>query len=605
MGYLRNHYLRILFYAKTFSLRINTITSVLIRIASILAFFLLIFFEGVPLATEERLLVKSILIFFIPLTFWIYICRTIITLLFIWPIKIAELAFKLSIIFLTALLIYANLPEAFNLNFEQTDLFQRISTYFIILLMVLRHVSQMIFSGRKKPMNPMRFFVLSFFTIIAIGTGLLMLPEATTTSITFTDALFTSTSAVCVTGLVVLDTSKDFTQFGQLIIMLLIQVGALGIMTFTSFFVIISRGEGSIHNRMALKEVVNHKQFGKIIHIVYGILFMTFLFEFIGAVSIYFSTDPSMFQSTGKHIMFSVFHSVSAFCNAGFSTISGGLMHPELSRNNFFLLIIAFLIIFGGLGFFVVSVGARGILSSLQLFHFTKKRHPIKSPLYFHEINFRLVIRTTTILLLGGTLLFYFLEYDGVLKNLPQSDKWIAAFFSSVTARTAGFNSLDFSALRLPSVLLFVGLMWIGGSPGSTAGGIKTTTFALAAKSFTALLLNRKNVIISYKRVSPETLRKVAAVIFSSVFLIFTGVFFLSVLEPQIPLQKLLYEYVSALGTVGVSMDVTPTLSLPSRYIIIVTMFIGRLGLITILLAFIKKRKPLDYYCPDTTIFIN
>jgi trk system potassium uptake protein len=564
----------------------------------------MIFFEGVPLAFDERQALLSVLHLFIPFILWIYAFRFLISLAFIRPLKTQELLFKGIIILSALFLMYGKPDTLLGFSSGQNDLFTRITTYIMILILLVRHVSPVFFAGRRSPMNPMRLFVVSFLFLIALGTGLLMLPEATTRSITFTDALFTSTSAVCVTGLVVLDTSADFTLFGQLVIMFLIQFGALGIMTFTSFFVILARGEGSIHSRMALKDLVNHTQFGKIINIIYGILFMTFFFELCGAVFIYFTTSD-IFSSRSEHVFFSVFHSVSAFCNAGFSNISGGFTHPELSGNFLFLLPISFLIILGGLGFFVIAKGFQGFRISFLFPRFKKTKNPQYQPGVFHEINFRLVVRTTLFLLAGGTVLFYLLEYNGLHSGMSEGEKWMSSFFSSVTARTAGFNTLDYSQLRLPAVLLFVGLMWIGGSPGSTAGGIKTTTFALAAKNFSALILNKKHVTIGYKRISDETLKKVSAILFSSVLVIMCGVFLLSIFEPDIPLHKLLFEYVSALGTVGLSMDVTSLLSVPSRYIIIFTMFLGRLGLISILLAFVRKRKQPDYYCPETTIFIN
>lgn len=564
----------------------------------------MIFFEGVPLTSGEREAVLSVLILFVPFTLWVYIFRSIVSLLFIRPVKVAEFFFKSSIILYALIVMYGNIHLFFGLSEQQSDLFYRISNYLLIIVLLIRHVSPVFFSGRKSPMNPMRLFVISFLVIISLGAGLLMLPEATTSPITFTQALFTSTSAVCVTGLVVLDTAKDFTIFGQSIILFLIQIGGLGIMSFTSFFVILARGEGSIHSRMALKDLVNHKQFGKIINILYGILLMTLLFEVIGAVLIYFSTS-GLFETESSHLFSSIFHSVSAFCNAGFSTIPGGLANSSFSFNYFFLFTICFLIITGGLGFFIVATAANSLSRSL-LFNKLRKRNDIRyQPGMFHEINFRLVVRTTLFLLLGGTILMYLLEYNGLHSGMNEADKWLASFFSAVTARTAGFNTLDYSNLRVPSLLLMIGLMWIGGSPGSTAGGIKTTTFALAAKNFGALIGNKKHVTIGYKRISEETLRKVSAIIFSSVILIVSGTFLLSIFEPQIPLQALLFEYVSALGTVGLSMNVTPELSIPSQYVIIITMFIGRLGLISILLAFVRKRKQADYYCPETTIFIN
>ena len=604
MGNFRNHFLRIHFYVRSLFLKINTVTSILIRIVSILGFFLMIFFEGIPVSPKEHQALLSVLRFFIPFVLWIYSFRFLVSLAFIKPLKKQELLFKGVIILFTLILMYGKIDTLLGLSPKQNDLFFRISTYFMILILLIRHVSPMLLAGRKSPMNPMRLFVVSFLSIIAIGTGLLMLPEATTKVISFTDALFTSTSAVCVTGLTVLDTPSDFTMFGQLVIMFLIQFGALGIMTFTSFFIILAKGEGSIHSRMAMKDLINHKQFGNIIDIVYGILFMTFMFELCGAALIYFSTTE-VFSSQSEHVFFSVFHSISAFCNAGFSNISGGLARPDLSNNFPFLFSISFLIILGGLGFFVIAKGSQGIRNSFR-FPLRRKLGKLQyQPGVFHEINFRLVIRTTFFLLVGGTVLFYLLEYNGLHSGMNESEKWMASFFSAVTARTAGFNAVDYSKLGLPAVLLFVGLMWIGGSPGSTAGGIKTTTFALAAKNISAIIMNKQHVIIGYKRISDKTLKKVSAIIFSSILVILLGVFLLSVFEPDIPLHKLLFEHVSALGTVGVSMGITTLLSVPSRYVIILTMFIGRLGLVSILMAFVKNRRQPDYYCPETTIFIN
>ncbi|AWW31114.1 ATPase [Echinicola strongylocentroti] len=455
-------------------------------------------------------------------------------------------------------------------------------------------------------LNPPLIFILSFLVLIAIGTVLLMLPNATHGPIHLIDALFTATSAVCVTGLIVLDTAKDFTIFGQLIIMLLFQLGGLGMMTFTSFFGFFFRGSFSIQNQLFLKDFINEDNFGQIFSTLMKVILFTFLVEGLAAVLIFFSLDNELFNGVGEMIFFSIFHSISGFCNAGFSILSDGLYEQGFRDNYNMQLIIAFSIILGGIGFPVV-LSYYGYLR-----HFVRGmyRKLVYKESYRHlprvvNIGTRLIVITTAILIVVGFLGYWILEYDHSMAGLDSYGKMVTAFFGAVTPRTAGFNTVDMAALSVPTVLLYLLLMWIGASPGSTGGGLKTSTFAVAILSSFSIAKGKDRVEVFRREVSSSTLRKAFAVTFLSFMVIGTAIFALMLFDRNLPLLSVVFEAFSAFSTVGLSLGITGSLSFGSKMVLILTMFIGRVGILTLLIAISKEVKNLSYRYPEESVFIT
>ncbi len=496
----------------------------------------------------------------------------------------------------------AEWPQSDLFSFLKGDL--AINTVFIFALIVEVSTNSLQLSNRNT--NPALLFVFSFLFIIFLGTGLLMLPNATYGGITMTNAFFTATSAVCVTGLIVVDTATYFTPLGQIFIIVLIQLGGLGIMTFTSFFGYFFKGGASFGNEFLLKELINEEKIGEIFKTLLKIVTLTFSIEAIGALLIYYTITPSFFSGDLSILGFSVFHSVSAFCNAGFSTLSAGLYQPGFRYNYNLHYIIGGLIIIGGLGFPIV-------FNYYQLLrHFLKNKFNqiLKRKGYIHipriiNVNTRLVMITTLLLIVGGFAFFMLSEYNHSLSGLSFRGKVAGAFFGSVTTRTAGFNTVDMSLLAPVTVLVYLFLMWVGASPASTGGGIKTTTFAVAVMNFVSLAKGKGRIEVFGRELARDSVRRAFAVIFISLGVIAFATLLLIITDGRLGASKILFEVVSAIGTVGLTLGITPQLTTAGKWVIIVTMFLGRVGTLTLLVGFFRKLRSFQYHYPKENIMIN
>ncbi len=454
--------------------------------------------------------------------------------------------------------------------------------------------------------NPPILFVLSFLLLILMGTGLLLLPHATVEGISVVDALFTSTSAVCVTGLIVVDTATYFTDFGKTIILILFQVGGLGFMTFSSFFGFFFKGSSSLQNQLFLRDYINEEKIGEISKTLARIIVFTFVVELLGAVIIFFSLGSFLFNNTSEKIRFAVFHAISAFCNAGFSTLSNGLFEEGIRDNYNVHLIIAVIIIIGGIGFPVII----NFYNYFKSVFVRASRHFIVREEYRHSVrvfsaNTKIVISTTMVLLLIGCLTFFSFEYNHALKGLSWYGKMATTIFGAVTPRTAGFNTVDMTALTLPTVLIYLILMWIGASPGSTGGGLKTTTFAVAVLNALSIAKGKDRVEAFQREITNESVRKAFAVILLSFLVIGLAVFLVMFFDPDKKLVEVAFECFSAFSTVGLSLGITGSLTMGSKIVISITMFLGRVGILTLLIAFFQKVKSLNYRYPDESVFIS
>ncbi len=457
--------------------------------------------------------------------------------------------------------------------------------------------------------HPSLLFVLSFMFLILFGAICLMLPAASHKGVTFIQALFTSTSAVTVTGLAVLDTGKDFTLFGQVIIMILIQLGGLGILTVTNVFALIFNSSTSFRNRMMVSDMIKELSSKNTFSSLFKIVFITFLVEAIGALLIYiFVTGEGI---TDKPAFFAVFHSISAFCNAGFSTLSNSLYEPSARFNYPLHLTVAWLIITGGISYSVminhyvlIKNNLLGRLASIKSLGFEYQKEIVK-----FTTNNWLIIITTSILLVAGTVLFFLAEYNGSLQEHSFWGKVAVSFFNSVTPRTAGFNNINMGQLGIPAFMLIMALMWIGASPGSTGGGIKTTTFSLALLSLWNVILGKEKMVIKYKEIPGNTILQVNAVIMLSVFAISFGTFLLAFLHPEILFKDLLFECISAYSTVGLSVGITPSLSSAGNVVLILLMFLGRVSFLTFLMgifsSIMEQKTGVVPYYPKENVVIN
>ncbi|WMJ73782.1 potassium transporter TrkG [Cytophagaceae bacterium ABcell3] len=520
---------------------------------------------------------------------------------------------KLFSEYLLALFVFAILsvrlffPNWFTQTLPWIDfLNENIFLYISITAIFFIEVSRQSLSFFTKNLNPARIFIYSFLLLIFTGTGLLLLPRSTVEGISLIDALFTSTSAVCVTGLVVLDTAKDFTLMGKIIIMFLFQTGGLGIMTFTSFFGFLFKGGFSFQNEIFLQNMVNEDKMGEIFKTIFKIIAITLGIEFIAAIFIYLSVDPYLFQNNTERAFFSIFHAVSAFCNAGFSILSDGLYDINFRYNYNMQLVIAFTIILGGLGFPIVF----NLYKYLKHYFSNKYRHLILKKIYKHEpriinVNTKIVILTTSSLLALGFVLYFITEYNNTLVEHSWYGKIVTAFFGAVTPRTAGFNTVDTSILLPGTVLIYIFLMWVGASPGSTGGGIKTSAFAVAVLNTLAIAKGQNRLDVYKREISDESVKRAFAIILLSVMVIGLAILFVTITDAEKPLISVAFECFSAYSTVGLSLGITSELNLWGKIIIIITMFLGRVGTLTIIISFVTITGSLRYKYPQENVFIN
>ncbi|MGG8495028.1 TrkH family potassium uptake protein [Tenacibaculum sp. TC6] len=476
---------------------------------------------------------------------------------------------------------------------------------FAIILTFIREFSEQGVSYKRTLLNPAQLFIISFFSIIIIGTLLLMLPNATYTGISFLDALFTSTSAVCVTGLIVVDTGSYFTTFGQSIILFLIQAGGIGILSVASYFSYFFKGGTSYESQLTLSDMTGSNKLSEVFSTLKRILVITFSIELLTAILIYFSLDKNMFRSFFEQFFFSVFHSVSAFCNAGFSTLPNSLYETGFKNNYVLQAIIIAAFVLGGLGFPIVV----NIIKYLKYF-FLKKFFYLRGKQQTHKpwvltLNSRITLVTTSTLTFIGTLVFYCNEYNNTLGEHEGVGKFITALFGATTPRTAGFNNIDMGALHFSTVMMMFLLMWIGASPASTGGGIKTNTFAIATLNFISLAKGKSKIEVYRREIADVSVRRAFAVISLSLVVIGSGIIIVSVFDSDKKLLDIAFECFSAYSTVGLSLGITAKLSAFSKLVIIAIMFIGRVSMLTLLIALFKKVKHKNYKYPVEEITIN
>lgn len=475
------------------------------------------------------------------------------------------------------------------------------SVVVILLLMVsLSEISAAVTRILNGHTNPAIILAGSFALIIFIGSMLLQLPNCSR-ELEYIDSLFISASAVCVTGLSTVSIAETLTTSGMVVLMMLIQIGGLGIMTITSFFGLFF--SGSLSNKVMISELMSDSSLNGLLRTLIKIVAVTLSVEAAGAALIYFSIYDV--KGIDNPVFFSVFHSVSAFCNAGFSTLSGNLYNPLVRNLGSLMWIVSFLIIFGGIGFpiFVnfLSVVWHYFKNLVRMLFRIRILH---SPRKW-SLNTYIVVKITVILIMVSWVAILALEWNHSLAEFGFWDKLAQGFLAAVTPRTAGFNGVDIGKMVPASILITIVLMWIGGAPQSTAGGVKVTTVYLAIKNiFTSTSPNL--AIESQNRTIPNySVRRAFAVIMLSMIVISVSVIMLSIFEPQIELSRLIFETVSAIGTVGLTLGVTPELGTESKVVVIMLMYIGRVGVVTIFMLFIRRNTYKSYSYPSENILIN
>ena len=443
---------------------------------------------------------------------------------------------------------------------------------------------------KNKSFSPYMTILLSFMVVTILGGILLSLPISMRygKSVKLIDGFFIATSAICVTGLSSIDIGSVYNIFGQMVILVLIQLGGLGVITFTSVIIILISKKIGYYTKKIVQEDINIDTTFKIEEYVKKVIFSVILIEIIGAVILFFEFIKKF--SFFKAVYYSLFHSVSAFCNAGFSLFSDNLSG---FKNSFLInMTISLLIFLGGIGFST-------ILNCYNVFR--KKEERLTS-------TTKLSIKISIFLIIAGTIAMLILEYSNksTIGNLSFVQKLEASFFQSVSTRTAGFNTISILGLKRSTSLLFIILMFIGASPGSTGGGIKTTTIGLIILGIFATLKNKDIIEYDKRCLSWRIYRKAIAILFISLIYTAVCVFLLILIEKDKKLLDLAFEVYSAFGTVGLSRDLTPSLMSISKFILIVTMFVGRVGPLTIALALSKSKiKKGHYTYPQENILIG
>lgn len=438
-------------------------------------------------------------------------------------------------------------------------------------------------------LNPARILMFSYVIVIVAGTFMLKLPKATYTGISWTDAFFTSTSAVCITGLSTLNVAREFTFEGQVFIMMLIQLGGLGIITLTSFIALFIQRGFRLRDEIIVQEVLDNENFSSLTSILKAIVAITFITELAGAIGLYFSWE-NLGMSEFDRIFASVFHAVSAYCNAGFSIFPKGLETGIYHFNTISLIVVMVLIVMGGLGFYTVA----DILHVGEIRMIRKKGLTLQS---------RIILVTTLVLILSGAVLVLVIQYPH-WKGQPFSRQVINSFFISITARTAGFSTVSIAGMAIPALMVVIMLMYIGGAPNSTSGGVKMTTIITLLASLRSFITGKRKVEIGWNTLPDRTVRRALIVFLVSIFLIFTVLFVLTLTENK-PFFDLLFEIVSAFGTVGLSRGITPDLTETGKLLIAVVMFAGRIGLFTFAVAMSEEREERGYEFPESNLMVG
>ena len=438
-------------------------------------------------------------------------------------------------------------------------------------------------------LNPMQILSLGFLLIILIGGILLSLPISSSTGeyTSFIDAVFTSTSAVCVTGLVTVDTGTHWNLFGQTVIMLLIEIGGLGFMSFTTLIAILLGKKITLRERLILQNAMNTFNIQGVVKMVKYILLFTISIQAIGALI--FCTQLIPEYGLGKGLFYSIFHSISAFCNAGFDVFGGGVSLTTHNTNALVILTAAALIIIGGLGFGVWT----------ELYNVKRIRR--------FSVHTKIVLLVTGFLVIGGTILMLLFEYNNpeTIAAMNGGEKVLNSFFAAVTPRTAGFNSISTSGMTSAGKFLTMILMMIGGSPGSTAGGIKTTTVGVLILTVICVIKRREDTEVFSKKISKDLVYKAFTLFFIGSGLVIVVSLILSFTETGVSFTAILYETVSAFGTAGLTIGLTPNLSVIGKVLIMLMKYIGRVGPLTVVLSLTKEKIKSGIKYPEGKILIG
>ncbi len=575
------------------------------RIMQVLSFFVslgtiaaIVIYHGFYITVEVKETIRTIVF----ASIFFYVIKYFLLLFYSLNIKkrIRETLFEFVVIILLIINLLSNLFLPDNLNILQG----KFSDYYLLLIQLFFLVVVTIELSKastfltKIHLSPSSLMLLSFLILISVGTLLLMLPRMTTNGISFIDALFTSTSATCVTGLTVINIGSEFTLKGQVVIMILIQLGGISILTFATFFTtFLSGAKQGLRYQYMIKDLLSTNKLSETYLLLREIVTASFFIEIAGALLLYmYWKNIGIFDTEGQTVFYSLFHAVSAFNNAGFSLWDANLMDPQVTFSYFPLSIIMILVFLGGIGFVVISDFFN------PQFIRERKKFRWKKLLPGTQI----VLMTTFMILLFGTIVLYFLEKDiSLAERTTFFDKVFTSLFHVVVARTAGFNMVNLANMAIPGMFLLIVIMFIGASPGSTGGGIKTTTFFVLIKSVLATIQGKKSIEFNKKTIPFELVDKAYSIVFMSLMIVILSVFALAIVEPTFDFIDILFETVSAFATCGLTSGISPEFSSAGKTILIIDMYIGRVGTLTLAYALSKRVKESRHQYPDTYFMVG
>jgi trk system potassium uptake protein len=444
-------------------------------------------------------------------------------------------------------------------------------------------------------MTVSRTICLGFIAVILVGAFLLMLPFSSVSYGwgDFVTALFMSTSAVCVTGLAVVDPGTYYTGIGQFFLLVLVQVGGLGYMTATTFLLLLLGRRFGLKEKMAIQQSLDRQGMSGVVQLVKSIIAVTMILELTGIFALLPVFGPQYGFQRG--LWLSIFHSISAFNNAGFALFSDGLIGYATSIP--VNIVIPGLIIFGGLGYQVI----------MEMYLWLRDRLTGSKERLVFPLNFKIAISTTLFLLIGGTLALFLIEFEnpGTLANYNLWEKLLVSWFMGVTPRTAGFNTIDYGKMTTAGLFLTTLLMFIGASPGGTGGGIKTTTFRILFSSTKAVLEGKEEVLCYQRRIPVALVLKAVGVVFGSLTTVVVATMLISLTDPKIDFIRVFFEAVSAFGTVGLSTGITAGLSTLAKLILVATMYIGRVGILLLMSALLGDPTPTAIHYPEENLLVG
>lgn len=493
------------------------------------------------------------------------------------------------------------------------DLYDTIITLFLMYFVGFEFIKASSFLNSVS-VKPATTFIFSFILLLAFGTFLLMLPEMTTKDEPgyFMPCLFTSVSASCVTGLSVVDISTFYTMKGHIIILVLMQFGGIGIVTFATFFASFLKKGVGIRHQVVIQDFMASESLFSATGLLRQVIYMTIVIEVIASVLVFLSWGNSVeFAGLGQKIFYSIFHAVSAFCNAGFSLFTGGMMDDTGGNNleiaHLLHIVIGVTIVLGGIGFSTIQ----------DLFSLKNLRHRLKHPWKEWKLSTQIAVWGAAVLIVVGMIGYFFLEKDNTLKSLTGLEASVESFFQSVTTRTAGFNTVDIGALTIPTLVFMIILMFIGASSGSTGGGIKTSTFVILVKSAAATIRGKSRVEMGKRSISQELIYKAFSILFFALAFNTVMIFILCISEAHLydvvnpstgekfSILNLVFEQISAFSTVGLSTGITTELTVVGKTVLMVSMFIGRVGTLTLALALASRGGSGRYAYPNAHLMVG